>query len=145
MRDDLKVSRIESGTVIDHLPAGSAMKIVKILELETDNPFILAMNVDSSKNKKKDMIKIEDKFLSKEETDKISLMAPSATINIIKGQTVTDKRKVSPPKEFVGILTCPNSVCITNSEKCETKFSEASGKYKCYFCERRFSTEEFEM
>ena len=145
MRGDLKVSKIEQGTVIDHIPAGKALKIVKMLEIESDHPFIIAINVDSSKNGKKDMVKIEDKFLSKKETDKISLVAPSATINIIRKGRVSDKRKVAPPQELKGILTCPNRVCITNSEKCETRFSKKAGKYHCYFCERCFSIEDFEM
>jgi aspartate carbamoyltransferase regulatory subunit len=145
MTKELKVSRIEQGTVIDHLPAGTALKIAKILSIDTSMPFIIAMNVDSSKSRKKDMIKIENKFLSKEETDKISLIAPNATINIIKRQKVSGKRKVSPPAELNGILTCPNTECVTNREDCTTRFSKTGNKYKCHFCERRFSIEDFEM
>ena len=143
MKDALKVSKIEKGTVIDHLLPGSALKIVKMLGLESSNPFIVAMNVDSSKNRRKDMIKIEDRSLSKEETDKISLIAPNATINIIKGQKVSDKRRVSPPKELTGIVRCPNNVCVTNREACETRFIRNDEKYKCYFCERTYEVKDF--
>ncbi len=145
MKDELKVSRIKQGTVIDHLVPGTALKIVKILGLKSGSPFIVAMNVDSSKNRKKDMIKIDDRFLSKQETDRISLLSPNATINIIRNQKVSDKRKVTPPRELAGILSCPNRVCITNSEDCGTRFLMKSGKYKCYFCEKTFSVEEFDL
>jgi aspartate carbamoyltransferase regulatory subunit len=143
MNKELKASRIENGTVIDHLPGGTALKVVKALGIRADSPLIIAMNVDSSKSGRKDIVKIEDRFLTKDETDRISLIAPHATINIIKGQKVTGKRQVLPPTELIGMLACPNRNCITNAERCQTHFTKAgSGKYACRFCERRFSSEE---
>ncbi len=144
MTKELKVNKIENGTVIDHLPAGKGLKILRILGIEPKSTFIIAVNVDSSKGGRKDMLKIEDKLLTKSDTDKISLVAPNATINMIKGGKVSDKRKVSPPKELRCILTCPNMVCVTNQERgCSTRFLNAGGRYKCYFCERCFSVEDF--
>jgi aspartate carbamoyltransferase regulatory subunit len=143
MNKELKVSRIENGTVIDHLPGGTALKVVKALGLRPETHLILAMNVESGKSGRKDIVKIEDRFLSKDDTDRISLIAPNATINIIKGEKVTGKRQVLPPSELVGMLSCPNKNCITNAERCQTHFTKAgSGKYACRFCERRFSSEE---
>lgn len=145
MVEDLKVRMIENGTVIDHLPGGSALRITNLLKLTSDNPIIIAMNVDSSRGKKKDMVKIEDKFLTRQESDKISFVAPNATINIIKHKKVSDKRRVSPPKEFNDILDCPNKKCITNFEDCGTKFTKTGQKYKCYFCESHFKIEDFNL
>lgn len=143
MNKELKVSRIENGTVIDHLPGGTALKVVGALGIKADSHLILAMNVDSGKSGRKDIVKIENRFLTKGETDRISLIAPKATINIIKGQKVTGKRQVVPPDALIGMLSCPNRNCITNAEKCQTHFAKAAdGKYACRFCERRFSSEE---
>ena len=44
---------------------------------------------------KKDIVKIEHKYLKKEETDKISLIAPNATINIIRDGKLSEKRKMT--------------------------------------------------
>jgi aspartate carbamoyltransferase regulatory subunit len=145
MEKELKVTMIENGTVIDHLTPGSALRIVNLLNLSTRLPVILAMNVDSPRHGKKDMIKIEDKVLSKEETDKISLIAPKATINIIKHGTVSDKRRVTPPEEVEGLLSCPNRKCVTNHEDCRTKFLKHGDKYKCRFCETQFRIDEFQL
>ncbi len=144
MEDELKVTKIDRGTVLDHLPAGSAMSILGMFGLDK-NLVVAAMNVDSSKYGKKDMIKIEGRLLSREETDKISLIAPSATINIIKSKKVADKRRVSPPEEVRGVLTCPNKKCVTNVEECVTRFLKSGGKYKCCFCESQFAVKEFSL
>lgn len=145
MKGELKVTIIENGTVIDHLPAGSALRIVNLLDLSTKLPVIIAMNVDSPRQKRKDMVKIEDKFLSKQETDKLSLIAPNATINIIKKKKVSDKRKVTPPDEVKGLLDCPNKRCITNFEDCGTRFLKNGSNYKCYFCESQFTIDDFNL
>jgi len=141
----LKVTMIENGTVIDHLSPGSALRIVNLLNLSTKLPVIIAMNVESPRHGKKDMIKIEDKVLSKDETDKISLISPKATINIIKAKKVSDKRRVTPPEEVKGLLVCPNKKCITNHEDCGTKFLKSGEKYKCYFCESQFRIDDFHL
>jgi len=144
MAEDLMVRRIEKGTVLDHLPAGSALSIMNLLKLE-DNLVVVAVNVLSSRYGTKDMIKIEGKLLSKAESDKIGLIAPNATINIIRGGRVMSKGRASPPEEIKGILRCPNKKCITNFEQCETKFIRTGDKYKCVFCESHFSVRDFEL
>jgi len=145
MTEGLKVTRIKDGTVLDHLPAGSALDILDILHVDSKHPIIIAMNVGSSKQGTKDIIKIEKKLLSKKETDEIGLFAPHVTINIIKNQKVHGKRHVKMPDELSGLLVCPNKKCITNKEVCETKFVRNGSKYKCYFCERHFPIEDFKM
>ena len=72
-------------------------------------------------------------------------MAPSASINIIKNQAVTDKRKTKAPDELEGVLVCPNKNCVTNFERCDTKFLRRGPEYKCYFCERLFKIEDFKI
>jgi len=145
MKDGLKITMINQGTVIDHLPPGSALDITNLMNLDTNEPVIIAMNVESTKQGRKDMIKVEKKLLSKGETDRISLLAPGATINIIENGSVSGKRHVKPPGELKGTALCPNEKCVTNTEDCPTRFLMRNGKYKCYFCERSYAVEEVRL
>lgn len=145
MDAELKVTKISEGTVIDHLPPGTALSILEILGLENSTTVVIAMNVESNKKTKKDIVKIENRILSKSETDKISLIAPHASINIIKNQEVQYKGHVRMPETLVDLVRCPNKKCITNFEESKTEFNRTGQKYKCIFCERRFNIEEFKL
>ncbi len=144
-KKELKVSRIKDGTVIDHIPAGRAMEVLRILKITGKEGFmvLIAMNVYSKKLKgKKDIIKIEGKFLSDKETAAISLIAPTATINIIKSGEVREKKGVRAPDVVEGILRCPNPTCISRveHERVKSKFikvSESPLTYKCAYCGTR--------
>ena len=82
-----KVYAISDGTVIDHIPATKALKVIDILGLENEGILTIGVGFSSQKMGRKDVIKIERKYLKKEETDKISLIAPQATINIISSSS----------------------------------------------------------
>jgi len=138
---ELKVTPIKNGTVIDHIPPGFALKVLHFLKIpeETSSAVSVAMNV-KSKMGKKDIVKIENKELDKREVNKISLIAPKATINIIRGYEVVTKHRVQLPDEIVGIVKCSNPTCISNSrEPVESRFileSKDPPHIKCYYCER---------
>ena len=71
----LKVQPIRNGTVIDHLRAGAGLKILDILDVAgTGNTVSLLINVPSSKQGRKDIIKIEDRELTESETERIALL-----------------------------------------------------------------------
>ncbi|WP_087036461.1 aspartate carbamoyltransferase regulatory subunit [Thermococcus litoralis] len=136
---ELKVSAINKGTVIDHIPAGRGLKVLEILNLSGDNTILIAMNVRSGKLGRKDIIKVEGKILNEEEVNKIALIAPSATVNIIENWEVVEKRKVEIPDEIIGIIECANPNCITHYEEVTPKFKVLSKKplkLKCHYCER---------
>jgi aspartate carbamoyltransferase regulatory subunit len=137
--EELKVSKIAEGTVIDHIQAGLAPLVLKILGIERGFPdsAIVAMNVKSSRHGKKDIVKVEHQFLDEETINKIAIIAPQATINIIKDYKVVEKHQVELPERLVGIVKCPNRNCITNSpERVETVFvAERHGKLRCHYCE----------
>jgi aspartate carbamoyltransferase regulatory subunit len=145
---ELLVRKIENGTVIDHIPSGKGLKVVEILKVgESQNGSVIVLiNAPSKKLGRKDVVKIENRELTKEETNKIALIAPNATINIIKDWEVVEKRKVSLPEILEGIIKCPNSNCITNSnEPITTKFvveKKIPLKLRCWYCERVFSENE---
>jgi aspartate carbamoyltransferase regulatory subunit len=142
MSEELLVRKIRDGTVIDHIPAGRALDVLKILGLsgKEGSTIAIVMNVPSKKLGRKDIVKVEGKFLEPKEVDEIALIAPTATINIVKDFRVLEKRRVQVPGEIKGLLRCPNPNCITNTkrEPIETKFKLVSItplKLKCYYCE----------
>lgn len=135
-----KVYAIKEGTVIDHIKSGSALKVIEVLELDDSTNIIsIGMNFDSKKVGKKDIIKIENRELSKDELDKIAIISPSASINIIKDHEVYKKFKVDIPNSFTGVIKCRNPQCITRNEETPSKFSTYSKdplKVKCNYCEK---------
>jgi aspartate carbamoyltransferase regulatory subunit len=138
---ELKVTPIKNGTVIDHIPPGLALKVLHVLKIaeETSSAVSVAMNVKSEMGKK-DIVKIENKELDEREVNKISLIAPKATINIIRDYEVIKKHRVQLPDEIVGIVKCSNPTCISNyREPVESRFilvSKDPPHIKCYYCER---------
>lgn len=141
----LKVDAIENGTVIDHIKAGKGQKVLGLLGIDDkfESRVALVANVSSKKLGKKDIVKIENVNVSNELANLIALIAPNASINIIKGSEVANKFQVFPPKELKGVGVCPNPNCITNVELAEKHFNnEENDKYRCHYCERVFVAEE---
>ena len=116
---ELIVRKIERGTVIDHIPAGYALHVLKLLGITGKEGMRIAivMNVESKKLGKKDIVKVENIELSEDTVNRIALIAPTATINIIRDYKVVLKRKVKIPKRIEGLLTCINPRCITNQPR----------------------------
>lgn len=137
---ELKVSAIENGTVIDHIPSNSVFEVVKILRLEgSDNMLLIGTHLNSKKLDKKGIIKVRGRYFDIEEINKIALVAPQATLIIIKDFEIVDKKIVEVPDEINGIAKCFNPNCITNHEQMTTKFlvvSKNEIKLKCHYCEK---------
>lgn len=137
-----KVYKIENGTVIDHIPHSKALKVIDILGYTEEGLIAIGINLSSKKMGKKDLIKYENKELKKEETDKLALIAPEATINIIKNGKVIEKRKITIPEKLSGIVKCQNPNCISNIENIDSKLILVDKKkmlYRCHYCEREFA------
>ncbi len=141
MSEELKVSKIKQGTVIDHIRAGLAPVVLRILGIHQGCPdtVIVAMNVKSRQIGLKDMVKVENRVLAQEAVKKIALVAPQATVNIIKDYKVAQKIAVELPEQLVGIVRCPNRNCITNSsERVASYFTVESQNplvLRCRYCE----------
>jgi aspartate carbamoyltransferase regulatory subunit len=141
MSEDLKVSKIRHGTVIDHIRAGMAPRVLKILGIEQGFPevVVMAMNVRSQKIGFKDIVKLENQFISDDLVKKIAIVAPQATVNTIKEYKLAQKREVELPAELFGIIRCPNRNCVTNSlERVPSRFTAASREpvcWRCHYCE----------
>jgi aspartate carbamoyltransferase regulatory subunit len=146
---ELKVKPIRNGTVIDHITANKSLNVLKILGLPSkDASVTIAMNVKSSLMGAKDIVKIEGRELESRELDKIALIAPNATINIVREYEIVGKGKVKLLDNVKGILRCPNPNCITNTpEPVKTKFQVIEKNpimLRCYFCERNMNNMDIE-
>ena len=144
----LLVRRIKDGTVVDHIENGKALIVLRVLDItgREGNVVTVALNVPSSKHVKKDIIKVENKFLEKVETDKLALIAPHATINIIRDYKLVEKRKINLPDSIIGIFNCPNLNCVTNIEEDIMSTIDIIDKEKillrCKYCARTITIDE---
>ncbi len=138
-----KVYAIKNGTVIDHISEGKGLEIIELLKLrQWKKTVTLGIGFNSKKQGKKDIVKIENKELDPEEVNKVAIIAPSATLNIIRNYERVRKEKLKIPDIIEGIVKCPNPACITNHEPVKTRFyREASKKLRirCGYCERYFN------
>lgn len=139
----ITVEKITNGTVIDHIAAGMGKKVLSLLGIDESYPHRVALmiNVPSKKMGKKDIVKIEGIFVDSEKANFIALVAPHATINIIRGEKVEKKFEAELP-EKLGIGKCPNPNCITNSEHGYEEFVKEGELYRCAYCERLFKSSE---
>ena len=134
-----RVYAIENGTVIDHIPTPLALKVVSLLGLSGEGIVTIGIGFSSKKLSSKDVVKIENRELSPTETNMIALIAPDATINIIKDGTVAEKRRISLPQQVRMIMACPNPNCATNKLGAEPLFALENPEqviYRCHYCER---------
>jgi aspartate carbamoyltransferase regulatory subunit len=134
---ELRVSKIRNGTVIDHVEGGQALNVLAILGIDGSEGFgvSVGMNVPSDRLGRKDIVKVEDRELSQSEVDVLSLIAPEASINIIREFEVVEKSRVTRPDSVTGVLSCPNRNCITNTdEPVETRFEVVADGVRCDYC-----------
>ncbi|MEJ2242662.1 MAG: aspartate carbamoyltransferase regulatory subunit [Candidatus Bathyarchaeota archaeon] len=136
----LRVSKIKDGTVIDHITAGHALDVLRILGItgHVNGVVTVGINVPSKTLGFKDMVKIEGRELKSEEVDKIALLAPHASINIIRDYKVIDKQLVKLPNMILETVKCANPACVSNSkEPVKSKFyveSEEPLRLRCHYC-----------
>lgn len=149
MKRELKISAIGEGTVIDHIPADATFKVVEILDLQNHSGIVsIATNLQSKSMGKKGIVKVAGKGLTQNEVNKIAIVAPDATVNIIKGYDVKEKIKVKTPDVIDNVVKCSNPVCITNNEQVATKFYVVKKdplKIKCHYCERSMGKDDIEI
>ena len=140
-RKELVVSALENGTVLDHIPAENVYKALDILNLKgVESQITIGINLASRIYGKKGIIKIADKFFEDDELNKLALIAPKATVNIIRDFKVVEKKKLETPQEVVGIAKCRNPKCVTNHQPIPTRFKTIINgdeiSLKCHYCEK---------
>ena len=134
----MNIDTIENGYVIDHIAAGNAMKIHELLNLnELDCQVALITNAKSNKTVVKDLIKIGK--LIDIDFDKLAFLDPNVTVNIVKNNKITEKRKLELPKKLVNVAKCKNPRCITSTERDLDQLFILTNKekktYRCAYCE----------
>ncbi|MCE5175744.1 MAG: aspartate carbamoyltransferase regulatory subunit [Bacteroidales bacterium] len=146
---ELQVKALKNGTVIDHIPSDILFKVVSLLQLDSvKNQITIGNNLTSKRMGKKGIIKISDRYYEEEEISRIALIAPDAKINIIRNFEVIEKKVLSLPDSFTGIVKCPNPKCITNNEPMKTKFEVIKKNpvvLRCPYCEREIQQEDIQL
>ena len=72
----------------------------------------------------------------------------NATINIIKGGKLTEKRKIELPVEYISIVKCLNPNCVTSVKDVKTRFKIVGRSplvLRCHYCERIINSGEVEI
>ena len=138
----LNISGINSGYVIDHIPAGLSMSIYKYLNLgKYDNQIAIIKNAKSSKMGKKDIIKIEG-IPGELNLELLSIFGDSITVNVIMDGVIKDKVHPSLPETVHDIFACKNPRCITSVERGLKHVFKLTDKenitYRCTYCEQAY-------
>jgi aspartate carbamoyltransferase regulatory subunit len=144
----IKVSALREGTVIDHLVAGTALKVLSVLGVKFEGAVTIGLNLDSRKLGRKDIIKIERRELTPAEVARIALISPRADFSIIRDFKVVRKFTPELPAVVEGLIRCPNPSCISNASWVTTKFGVVRPdplRVRCHYCERSLKKEEIEL
>ncbi|CPR14644.1 aspartate carbamoyltransferase regulatory subunit [Brenneria goodwinii] len=139
----LQVEAIKRGTVIDHIPAQVGFKLLTLFKLTaTDQRITIGLNLPSNQLGRKDLIKIENVFLTEQQANQLAIYAPQATVNQIDDYDVVRKLSPTLPDHIDDVLTCPNSNCISRIEPVSSSFSvklrDDEVQLKCKYCEKEF-------
>lgn len=143
----LSVSAIKNGTVIDHIRAGDALRLIHLFRLlDAKNMVTVGLNLPSQRLGLKDLIKVENRVLTSEEANEIAIFAPEATINVVKDFEVIEKIVTALPSTIANIFRCPNLKCITHVEPAQSIFYVAEQgkqvKLICHYCEKEFDRDQ---
>ena len=140
----LSVEAIENGTVIDHIPAGLGLTILRQFKLlHYGSAVTVGFNLPSKTQGSKDIIKITGVWLDDNAANRLALFAPEAVVNTIDHFKVINKRQLTLPDEIAEVFRCPNTNCASHGEPVKSRFyvRKQSGqtKLKCHYCEKTFS------
>lgn len=132
------INSIKRGIVIDHIKAGLGLKIFNYLGLDNaEFTVALIMNAPSGKLGKKDIIKIENEIDI--DFTVLGFIDPNITINIITGEKIENKVKLSLPDKIENVIKCNNPRCITSIEQeILNSFylsNREKGEYRCIYCD----------
>jgi len=136
----IKITSIEKGIVIDHITAGLGIEIFKYLKLDNANFSVaLIMNVNSKKQGKKDMIKIDN--IIEFDVTELGLIDPNVTIITIENGEIIRKSKLTLPAQVENVIKCKNPRCVTSVEKYVDHVfylvDEEKREYRCKYCDEK--------
>ena len=136
----MNIDSIRNGFVIDHITAGKAMELYRLLELDKlECTVALIQNAASVKMGRKDIIKIDTQLDL--DTDILGYVDPEATVCVIRDGQLVEKKQLALPEELEGVLCCRNPRCITSTEQELTQIflltDREKGTYRCRYCETK--------
>ena len=136
----MNIDAIKNGIVIDHIHAGGAMELYRLLNLDKlDCTVAIIKNAPSGLMGRKDIIKIDS--MTDIDLTVIGYVDPGATINVIKDGRLFEKRKLTMPEKIVNVLRCKNPRCITSVEQelpqVFTLTDREKRTYRCLYCETK--------
>ena len=134
------IDAIKNGIVIDHITAGKAMELYRILGLgNLDCTVAILKNVVSAKHGRKDIIKIDQ--VMELDWDVIGYVDPNITVNIIKDGVRVEKRQLNLPETITNVIHCKNPRCITSVEQELPHVFQLTDRenrvYRCLYCETK--------
>ncbi len=141
------VEAISSGTVVDHIPASATLKVAQLLTGSDDQVFV-GMNLRSARSGRKGVVKIAGRELDQRTLSCLALIAPGATVSIIRDYGVAQKVTVPVPERFEGVAKCANPNCVTVHERWTTRFTVVGTDpliVRCIYCERSFAAAELSL
>lgn len=144
----LNISGLNEGIVLDHIQAGRSMDIYFKLGLDKlDCQTAIIKNAKSNKMGKKDIIKI-DGGLDLVNLDILGYIDHNITVNIIRGETIVEKKRLKLPKKIKNVISCKNPRCITSIEQELPHIfylsDEKKEVYRCLYCEEKYSGKQNE-
>ena len=136
----MEVTSIQNGIIIDHVPAGTALKVLEYLKIDpAKTKLALIMNTDSHMFGTKDIIKIESEEEAETiDLDVLGLVARTATVGIVRGGKIVEKKQPTLPEHVVNIIKCVNPRCVTTTEPAvQMSPQEHSDRqeYRCDYCD----------
>lgn len=148
-KTELAVAALRNGTVIDHIPSSALFRAVHILGIEKmTNGVTIGNNLPGSRVGRKGIIKVDGVEFDRDVLNKIAVVAPTATINIIRDYSVAEKHTVELPDVLIGTVRCPNPKCITNNEPMATRFDvtdKSAPVLRCHYCNHCVSGADAEI
>ena len=122
------------------MPAGTALKVLEYLKIDpAKTKLALIMNTDSHMFGTKDIIKIESEEEAETiDLDVLGLVARTATVGIVRGGKIVEKKQPTLPEHVVNIIKCVNPRCVTTPEPAVQMFHLVHSdrqEYRCDYCD----------
>ena len=138
----LTISGIQEGFVLDHIQAGMSLQLYHDLKLdELDCTVAIIKNVKSNKMGKKDILKVECSIEALD-LDILGFIDHNITVNVIKDNSIVEKKVLHLPKKIKNVISCRNPRCITSIEQELDQIfllSDAENEvYRCMYCEEKY-------
>lgn len=139
----LNISGLKEGIVLDHIEAGKSLDIYYNLGLDKlECQVAIIKNARSNKMGRKDIIKIEG-MMDHLDLQVLGYIDHNITVNIIRGNSIVEKKALKLPKKISNVVHCKNPRCITSIEQDLPHvfyLSDANTEtYRCMYCEEKYS------